>query len=732
MVHLKKELHPHILINSLVGGMVVGITEIFVGISLVSLIFQGPLEVNFPLGAGLVLVTTAILFAVVSIFGTWVGAFPVVQDVTTVLMAVIISALVGSVTKDQLLPTTLAALAACTLLAGAALVGVGVLNLGKLIRYLPYPVLGGFLAATGFLLITGSLSSLTGIELRLSNLEIYLQKEQVILWLPAMVIGFIAFLVIRKVANPFAFPGLVLGTVAVFYLVFALAGISSSQASTIGYLYKVETAISWQPFNPAMLSLVNWKAILSQAGNIAALLGMTMIGLLLNLSALEADKGEEFGLNRELAVTGIANILVGLTGGLIGYHAVATTRLGMRLGANTRITGIIISLLCLLTMWVGPTILGILPRPLISGMLLFLGFDFLYDWVITGWLRFSRYEYLIVLLIMGVIIATDFLTGVIVGLIAMVVLFSINYSQIKVYRFATSGTTTRSIVKRSTNQRLALDSHGEQIHVLELQGYLFFGTANTLLELVKQRIQKPELEPLRYLVLDFRMVTGIDTSAALAFYKVEKITRVGGITIILTNITKKLLARLRKGGFNVSSQDIKQFEDLDRGLEWCEDSLLYALGEDTLYGLLSVEELLEADGIIHTEARRLLTYFKSQAFEKGSCLWQKGDLADFLFFIVHGRVSVYWENANGKSTRLNTLGPGTSVGEMGLYLGAQRSAVVIADEPTEGLVLTREALDCMEKDDPQLASAFHILISRQLAAWVLQGDQMLEELRKSS
>jgi SulP family sulfate permease len=710
----------------------VGITEIFVGISLVSLIFQGPLEVNFPLGAGLVLVTTAILFAVVSIFGTWVGAFPVVQDVTTVLMAVIISALAGSVTRDQLLPTTLAALAACTLLAGAALVGVGVLNLGKLIRYLPYPVLGGFLAATGFLLITGSLSSLTGIELRLSNLELYLQKELVILWLPAMVIGFIAFLVIRKVTNPFAFPGLVLGTVAVFYLVFALLGISSSQASTIGYLYKVETAISWQPFNPAMLSLVNWKAILSQAGNIAALLGMTMIGLLLNLSALEADKGEEFGLNRELTITGIANILVGLAGGLIGYHAVATTRLGMRLGANTRITGITISLLCLLTMWVGPTILGIIPRPLISGMLLFLGFDFLYDWVITGWLRFSRYEYLIVLLIMGVIIATDFLTGVIVGLIAMVVLFSINYSQIKVYRFSTSGTTTRSIVKRSTNQRLALDSHGEQIHVLELQGYLFFGTANTLLELVKQRIQKPELEPLRYLVLDFRMVTGIDTSAALAFYKVEKITRVGGITIILTNITKELLARLRKGGFNASSQDIKQFEDLDRGLEWCEDSLLYSLGEDTVYGLLSVEELLEADGITHTEARRLLTYFKNRAFEKGSCLWQKGDLADFLFFIVHGRVSVYWENANGNSTRLNTLGPGTSVGEMGLYLGAQRSAVVIADEPTEGLVLTREALDCMEKDDPQLASVFHILISRQLAAWVLQGDQMLEELRKSS
>jgi SulP family sulfate permease len=94
-------------------------------------------------------------------------------------------------------------------------------------------------------------------------------------------------------------------------------------------------------------------------------------------------------------------------------------------------------------------------------------------------------------------------------------------------------------------------------------------------------------------------------------------------------------------------------------------------------------------------------------------------------------VSIYRENSDGSLIRISTLGPGTSIGEIGLYLGASRSAAVIADEPTEGFRLTRQALEDMQENNPRLSSTFHTMIARQLAGWVLQANQSLEELRKS-
>jgi SulP family sulfate permease len=79
--------------------------------------------------------------------------------------------------------------------------------------------------------------------------------------------------------------------------------------------------------------------------------------------------------------------------------------------------------------------------------------------------------------------------------------------------------------------------------------------------------------------------------------------------------------------------------------------------------------------------------------------------------------------------RLRTLGPGTTVGEIGLYLDSTRSANVLADEPTTALKLSGNALEAMRQKDPALLAAFHEMIARQLSEWIVQSDRGLRALR---
>ncbi|MEE9512584.1 MAG: cyclic nucleotide-binding domain-containing protein, partial [Anaerolineales bacterium] len=110
-------------------------------------------------------------------------------------------------------------------------------------------------------------------------------------------------------------------------------------------------------------------------------------------------------------------------------------------------------------------------------------------------------------------------------------------------------------------------------------------------------------------------------------------------------------------------------------------------------------------------------------------LFEEGDPAEDLYFILRGRVSIWGQLSETEPVRLRTLGPGTTVGEIGLYLDATRSANVLADEPTTAMKLSADALEVMRQKDPALLAAFHEMIARQLSEWIVQSDRGLRALR---
>ena len=101
-----------------------------------------------------------------------------------------------------------------------------------------------------------------------------------------------------------------------------------------------------------------------------------------------------------------------------------------------------------------------------------------------------------------------------------------------------------------------------------MNGFLFFGSANGLLERIRKRV---EAGPLRFLVIDLRRVTGVDSSAVVAFVKVIGLAQTHGFELVLTGVSEPVRKQLARGG--VDEGDLVRFEpDLDRGLQRCEEA----------------------------------------------------------------------------------------------------------------------------------------------------------------
>lgn len=725
---LRSEFKPDILLPSLSSGAIMGITEAIFAISLASLIFSGKLTPYISRGIGIALFTAPVIMIVTSLGSRVTGVIGSTQDTSSVMLAVIaagvVSTLSGSDLETQLM-TVLVAIAIATLLTGVFFLVLGYFGLGGLVRYIPYPVIGGFLAGTGWLLVQGSFSVMSNYPLQLANILKLFQANQVILWVPGVIFALILFFGVRRFTHVLVMPGILIGAVITFYLVFWVMGISVAEATHKGLLLgQLAGGVTWKPLLLVKLSTVDWKAILGQGGNIGIILVLSLVGLLLNASALELAIQGDIDLNRELRAAGVANILSGLGGGIIGYHTLSLSTFSYRSGGRGRLPGLVAGGVCLVILISGTTLLAFFPKPILGGLLFFLGLDFLVEWLVAGWKKLSHADYGIVLLILVVIAATNFLIGVAVGLVATIILFVLNYSRIDVVNHVLSGADVHSSVERCTYHQRALADLGGRIYILELQGFIFFGTANKLFEQIRDRLTDTHQSKVRYIILDFRRVSSMDSSAGLSLIKSKQLAGVQGVTLLLTNIPEKIQHQLSLS--DLPEKEVNIFPDLDRGLEWCEDQLLEMNQITGLHTPVALVAQLADGGFERANTTRLKDFLERITFKKEDCLIHQGDEADTLYFIELGSVSVYLQTDSGERVRLQTYGLGTAVGEMDLYQGVKSNASVIADSPVIAYRLTRGGLARMKEKDPSLAATFHEFIAHLLSERLAATTRALE------
>lgn len=724
------------LLPGFTSGLVVGLIEVILAISFAALIFAGELSGYVSIGIGIALIGAIITGVAVALITSLPGTVAGNQDAPSAILAVMAAGIVVSMPDGvigiETFATVVVAIALTTFLCGIFFLSLGYFNLGNLVRFLPYPVVGGFLAGTGWLLVSGSISMMTDLSINLSGLAALFQIENLLLWIPGLVFAITLLVILKRYDHSFLLPGLVFGAIILFYLVTYMAGFSIGELSDQGMLLGPFPEVNLlRTFPLSALAQVNWISILAQTVNIAIVLAISSISLLLNASGLELEAEGDMDLNRELRAAGTGNLFAGLFAGLPGFQQLSLSAMNQRLGAGTRLTGLFAAGVCLAALAAGTAFISLIPKFVIGGLLLYFGLTFLYEWVYETWFKLPKADYFVILLILVVIASVGFLEGIAIGILVAIIFFAVNYSRVDVIKHSLTAATFQSRIARPKLHKRILRRYGNQVLILELQGYIFFGTANQLLEQIRAHLNNYVENRLCFILLDFSGVTGIDSSVVLSFRKLNKMVQNNQAIIVLTGLSEKIETFLRKSGvLDLDEDSFHISSDLDYGVEWCEEKLLQSTGVLNRDKSKSIQAHLE-EMIGDTEiTARIMGYLEKDQLPAGTHFIHQGDSPGALYFLEDGMVTAQLEISGEEPRRLNTMSSENMVGEIGFYLGSKRNASVITETPATLYRLTTEALSKMESQDPEAAALFHKYIAYAMAEKLSHLMSTLETLMR--
>jgi SulP family sulfate permease len=718
-------------IGDLTAAFVCGVTTATFAVSYAALVYPGALSAAQP--AGFVAMLTACLItglatALLSSLG-FASASP--DGNSTVILAAmaagIAKAMGPSASPAALSATILTMLMIAAVSIGAVMAALGAMRVGRIVRFVPYQVMAGFLGASGLSLAIGGAVVGLGTPLDWDTLG---APDAVAKLAATSAIGVALLLLAPRLRSPLAVPAIVLVAVGLHYAIAAGMGVSVEAQTQSGWLLTAPSHLTLSmPWSPATMGLVDWRALESAAPGLLAAMLVAIVSLMLSVSALEVATATDADIDRELCAGGLSAVASGLLGGSLGYISVSRSLLLLRAGATTRLAPCAAALLAGLAPLLCPSALGLAPRPVLGGLLVFLGLQLLDRWVVRSRRNLSWLEWLTVVLIVATTIRFGFVVGVFSGVALGCANFALSYSRAAPARARYRGDVALSNVSRPAADRALLHADAASVLVLHLQGFLFFGTANRLLEDVRAEIAATPGR-LRFLVLDFRNVEGIDGSAVSSFARIAQVAAAERIAVVLTGMPPRIAARLDTVAPAADAQR-HIFATLDQGLEWCEEARLAELqpAKISVPTLGEQMETIFGDPIV---AGRFVACLDPLSVAAGAVLMEQHERSDDLMFVESGRVSIIIGLASGEEVRARSMGVGAMVGEIGFLLGDPRTATVRADTDCRVRRLTRATLARIERDEPDLGFAFHRAMAQFLAHRLVDKDGMITALLRGT
>jgi SulP family sulfate permease len=723
------------LVTDLVAGVICGFLAIVLSIGHGSLLFVGPLTGYLPIGIGMALFATAVVATISALTSSTKGLIPVAQDIPVVALSAALLAVASAMPPDAsdetVLVTVVVAAGLATAVTGLFSMLLGHFQLGRLIRFAPYPVVGGFLAGTGWLIMIGGIGLVINQPFSFQVVPSLMEAGTLVkLGLTAC---FVLMLILLQRGKPSPLQLPIIISIALLAFNAAVSGLqmSTDELRADGWLVELpEGGSFWPPISSSDLGLVDWSAVAAGLVGLPAVALLTVAALLMNATGIELDTQRDIDLDRELKSVGLMNLVAGGGAGLPGYCSISLSVLAARLDALHRPTPLIVAALAAAALIFGNVILDWVPTVILGGFLVWVGGSLLVEWLVLSYRRLELREYLVIPLIFVIIVGVDFAVGILAGLVAAVVLFAFEYGRLDIVRHEMSGARYQSSVETTDRRREALERFGSAILIVRLQGFLFFGTADGLRRRIHERV-KSEPGRIKFLVIDFRRVTGIDSSSVLSFIRLHQSAVRDDFVVVLAGASPAILRGLRRGGLGEEATPRFRFEaDLERGLKWCEDALLAESTPELLSGKShNLEELLLE---IVSDARSvaaLAPHFERIEAEPGTRLIEQGSPSDDIILVESGYAAVEMAGDDAtKPLRLATIGPGAIVGEISFYLQELRTASIVVEERLVAWKFTRRALAGLQADAPEAALELHRSIAAMLARRLGQTNRLLRIL----
>jgi MFS superfamily sulfate permease-like transporter len=418
------------------------------------------------------------------------------------------------------------------------------------------------------------------------------------------------------------------------------------------------------------------------------------------------DTGHE--PNRLLIALGFGNVFSAAFGGVplaySSHHALAVAHHGGRnlVPAITTLGTLVLLLLF------GKPLLQAIPVAVLAGVMIVIASTLINRWAGAVVQRARRKQYdreltltiVLVLFVAGVTIIFGLVPAVITGLILSMALFIAMMNRSLVRGVAT-GETRASRRVYPPEQAAILREQGKRIRVMEIDGAIFFGTADRL----GAEAQKAA-EGATFLILDLHRVTMIDASGALMLERLAKGLREHGTRLLLAHIsTASQLGRsVQAAGAFAAKHQPDWFPDGDLALECAERWLLDEAKVADASHEIRIGEFALTEGLSPVELEFMKPYLDRQLLPARSPLFRAGQAGERLYLLAKGAVSLVAGDGadSGKPRRIVTLAPGVIFGESAMLEGQVHSMTAVAESEVVLYSLSRKNLEAIRAVNPEL------------------------------
>ena len=700
-----------------VAGLIASIILIANIVSFGALMFPGQLNVGIPVAIWAMLIGSAI-------GGIWIALATSLPPLATAIdsptgtVLILLSAMAGGRimaaggSPQAAVHGVMLVFTAATFTCGAVLYGLGAFRLGSYFRFVPSSVVGGFLVATGCFLVSGGIRITAGKTFTFDALLAPWTTAEIIKFAGAAGTLAILLAVRRWLKSALAMPAtlivLWLGSIALLRL------LDLSGAEHGWYFQSIGTLTWWSPLAALHTSPLTWPMLIRLIPEIFVTAVVALISLITKVSSLEAARQGSSDLDRELRVHGIASLVAAPLGGIAGSLQVGTSRLLEHVGGK-RMSGVACALIMGVVGIANFDLPALVPIPLVGGLVFYLGYSFIADALGRPYRQRAWIDMALAIIIAIVCLQYGYLTGVLAGLICACMLFTASYARLGVVRRHATRALVSSHVVRSPESADYLRQHGDAIRLYWLSGYIFFGSSEGVFEKVRADVEASVSQGVSHVILDFELVSGADNSALLSLAKLRSLCGKRGITLVFCSLSASSSAVLERGGFFAGKNKVGVFTDLQTALAWCEEQALAKSGivvDSSSTGFESwLQERLGSAVPLHG----LISYLERKEIAGPEVIYRQGEHADTIDLVAAGNLNVDVALEKGGSKRVRRLATHTVVGEMGFFRRAARSATVSSDGPAVLFTLTRDGMERMRRERPDLASAFDDFIVRTLA-----------------
>ncbi|MEN9479833.1 MAG: hypothetical protein RLZZ298_1228 [Pseudomonadota bacterium] len=626
------------------------------------------------------------------------------------------------------------------ILAGGFQVLFGFVGLGQLIKYIPYPVVSGYLTGVGLIIIGSQLSKFVGAPLGTPWHQSLISPA---MWdWRALVVGgaTIAGILLGPQLTK-RLPGMIVGVLAGVLAYFGLAMQDASLLELadnpliIGPLgvsgegYFASITERWHEIGDLRLSQVG--ALFGSALTLAVLLSIDTLKTCVVLDQMTRSRHNP---NRELVAQGAANIASSSVGGIPGAGTMGATMINLSSGATTRASGLVEGVLALLSALLLSNFIAWIPISALAAGLIVVGLRM----IDREPLRFVQssatvFDFGVVVAVVVVALTVGLIAASGVGVALAIVLFLREQIGGTVVRHKFYVNQMSSNWHRPESETRILEQKGDQAVIFELQGSLFFGTTQQLYGLIEV-----ELKTRNFIILDMKRVQSVDVTAAHLLNQLRDTLAEKGAMLLLSNVRenlpngRNLREFLEQTGVTEKGETVRLFPELDSAIEWVEDRILgeveRATPEPEVSMLLAEMELFKGrkdDTLADLEAR--LTHRTCAA---GEVVYSRGEPGDALYMIRRGSVKIFAPIGAGRTRHIATFGRGDFFGGLAFLDGRPRGNDAIAAAETEFFVLSLEQFNTLSEEHKRLAITLLSAIARTLALRLRHADTEIAMLHE--